>query len=67
VRAGVDRSPVSAAIRDRSHEQWVDNGTEQASQDAVTSTPTVKVNGKAVTFKTIDELVSKVEDAVAAG
>jgi protein-disulfide isomerase len=67
VRAGADRRAVSTAQRDRTFEQWVDNGTEQASKDGVTSTPTVKINGKTVAFKTIDELASKVESAVAAG
>jgi protein-disulfide isomerase len=67
VQAGADRGTVSTAIRDRTFEQWVDNGTDQASKDGVASTPTVKVNGKTLTFKTIDELVSKVEGAVAAG
>ena len=65
--AGADRSTVSAAIRDRSFEQWVKNGTGQASKDGVTSTPTVKVNGKTVKSQTIDELVAKVKAAVAAG
>lgn len=67
VQAGADRSTVSTAIRDRSFEQWVKNGTDQASKDGVTSTPTVKVNGKTVKFQTIDELVAKVKSAVAAG
>jgi protein-disulfide isomerase len=67
VRAGADRAAVSAAIRDRTYEQWVDNGAAQASKDGVTSTPTVTVNGKTVTFTTIDQLVSKVQRAVAAG
>jgi hypothetical protein len=45
----------------------VDNGTSQASKDGVTSTPTVQVNGKTVRFTTIDQLVGKVERAIAAG
>ena len=67
VQAGADRGKVSAAIRDRTYEQWVNNGTDMASKDGVTSTPTVQVNGKTVKFKTIDELVAKVKAAVAAG
>ena len=67
VQAGADRSTVSTAIRDRSFEQWVKNGTDQASKDGVTSTPTVKVNGKTVKFQTIHEQVAKVKSAVAAG
>jgi len=67
VQAGASRSAVSAAISARTYEQWVDNGTSQASKDGVTSTPTVQVDGKTLKFKTIDELVGKVERAVAAG
>jgi protein-disulfide isomerase len=67
VQAGADRSKVAAAIRDRTYEQWVNNGTDQVSKVGVTSTPTVKANGKTVTSKTIDELVAKVKAAVAAG
>jgi protein-disulfide isomerase len=67
VQAGADRSTVSTAIQDRSFEQWVKNGTDQASKDGVTSTPTVKVNGRTLKFQTIDELVAKVNKAVAAG
>jgi hypothetical protein len=33
----------------------------------VNQTPTVKIDGKTVDYQTIDELVSKVEKAVAAG
>ena len=67
MQAGADRSTVSTAIRGRSFEQWMKNGTDQASKDGVTSTPTVKVNGKTVKFRMIDELVAKVKSAVAAG
>ena len=67
VQAGADRGAVSSAMRDRTFEQWVDNGTEQASKDGVTGTPTVKVNGKTVKYQTIDELAAKVESVVAAG
>jgi len=67
VQAGADRGTVSAAIRDRTYEQWVNNGTDQASKGGVTRTPAVKVNGKTMTFTTIDDLVAKVKSAVAAG
>ena len=67
VQAGADRSTVSAAIRDRTYEQWVNNGTDKASKNGVTSTPTVKVNGKTVKFTTINDLVAKVNSVVAAG
>jgi protein-disulfide isomerase len=66
VQAGAPRATVSRAIEARTFEQWVDNGTEQASKDGVNSTPTVQVDGKTVTYTTIDELAAEVERAVAA-
>jgi protein-disulfide isomerase len=66
VQAGAPRAAVSRAIGARTSEQWVDNGTEQASKDGVNATPTVQVDGKTVTYTTIDELAAEVERAVAA-
>jgi protein-disulfide isomerase len=66
VQAGAPRATVSRAIEARTFEQWVDNGTEQASKDGVNATPTVQVDGKTVTYTTIDELAAEVERAVAA-
>lgn len=66
VQAGAPRSAVASGIKARTFEQWVKNGTDQASKDGVNGTPTVKVNGATVTYTTIDELVGKVEKAVAA-
>ena len=66
VQAGAPRAAVSRAIGARTFEQWVDNGTEQASKDGVNATPTVQVDGKTVTYTTIDELAAEVERAVAA-
>jgi protein-disulfide isomerase len=66
VQAGAPSATVSRAIEARTFEQWVDNGTEQASKDGVNATPTVQVDGKTVTYTTIDELAAEVERAVAA-
>ena len=66
VQAGAPRATVSRAIEARTFEQWVDNGTEQASKDGVNATPTVQVDGKTVTYTTIDELAAEVVRAVAA-
>ena len=64
-RAGASLRPaLSKGIEARTFEQWVDNGKDQASKDGVNSTPTVKVDGKTVTYTTIEELVGKVEDAI---
>jgi protein-disulfide isomerase len=67
VQAGATRSAVQPGITDRTYEQWVDNVNDQASKDGVNQTPTVRVDGKTVEYKTIDELVAKVEQAVGAG
>jgi protein-disulfide isomerase len=55
---------VSAGIKDRQFEQWVKNGTDQASKAGVNQTPTVKIDGKQVDVQTIDELVADVEKAL---
>ncbi len=67
VEAGAPRGAVEAGIKDRTFEQWVDDGTEQASKDKVNQTPTVKVDGKTLGSSTIDGLVSELEKAVADG
>jgi protein-disulfide isomerase len=67
VQAGASRSAVSGGITKRTFEPWVVNGTDQASQDGVSSTPTVKLDGRTVQYNTIDQLVAAVEQAVAAG
>jgi protein-disulfide isomerase len=66
VRAGASRQAVSPGITDRTFEQWVDNGKDQASKDGVNATPTVMVDGKKLTYKTIDELVSELDKAITA-
>ena len=67
VQAGATKSAVQPGIEDRTYEQWVDNVNDQASKDGVHGTPTVKVDGTTIEYKTIDELVTKVEKAVGAG
>ena len=66
VQAGATKSAVQPGITDRTYEQWVNNVNDQASKDGVNQTPTVRVDGKTVEYKTIDELVAKVEKAVGA-
>jgi len=67
VQAGATKGAVQPGITGRTYEQWVDNVNDQASKDGVNQTPTVRVDGKTVEYKTIDELVAKVEEAVGAG
>ncbi len=65
VQAGAAKADVQQGIADRTFEQWVKNVGDQASKDGVNSTPTVLVNGKKLTSKTIDGLVADVEKAAA--
>lgn len=67
VEAGASKDAVSAPIRDRKFEQWVLNATDDASQDDVSSTPTVMVDGKVMEFQTIDELLANTEAAIREG
>jgi protein-disulfide isomerase len=67
VEAGAERGAVASGIRDRTFEGWVDQGNERASDAGIRSTPTVQVDGKTLTYRTIDELVAAVEKAIAAG
>ncbi len=61
VRAGAVESEVSGPIKDRKFEQWVQNATDQSSQDGVSSTPTVLVDGEKLGSQTIDELVAEMD------
>ena len=45
-RPGRRRSDVASGISGRTYEQWVKNGTEQASKDKVQLHPTVRIDGK---------------------
>jgi protein-disulfide isomerase len=67
VQAGASRSEVTSGIKDLEFEQWVKNVTDKASKDGVNGTPTVVVDGRTVDFKTTGELVTKIEQAIAAG
>lgn len=66
VQAGATRSAVQTGIQNRTYEQWVKNVTDQASKDGVNGTPTVKIDGKTVTYQTVAELAAKVQKAVGA-
>ncbi len=64
VQAGAKRSEVSAGISGRTFEQWVKNGTDQASKDGVTGTPTVLIDGKQVQGN-LSQIAQQVEQAAA--
>jgi len=67
VQAGATRAAVSAGISDRTFEQWVGDVGDRAATDGVSSTPTVRVDGRTVKDTTTDELVAEVQKAVDAG
>lgn len=66
VQAGATRSAVAGPIASLRFEQWVENATDAASQDEVTSTPSVFVDGERVEATTIDGLVADMQDAIEA-
>lgn len=67
VEAGAREAAVAAPIENRRFEQWVLNATDASSQEGVSSTPTVMVDGEVVEFTTIDELLANTEAAIQAG
>lgn len=66
VEAGADEAQVRTPIEDRAFETWVGNATDAASKDGVASTPTVQVDGTTIEYRTTDELVTKLQQAVQA-
>jgi protein-disulfide isomerase len=67
VQAGANRKDVQKGIDGLEFQQWVKNVTDQASRAGVNATPTVRINGKTVEATTTADLVTKVEQAIAAG
>lgn len=65
VQAGATRSAVAKGISGRKYEQWVKNGTDRASKDGVTGTPTVLIDGKAVQGS-VAQIAQRIDQAVAA-
>ena len=67
VEAGASEDAVSGPIRDVKFEQWVLNATDASSQEGVSSTPTVMVDGEVIEFETIEELLANTEAAIQEG
>jgi protein-disulfide isomerase len=63
VQAGADTGTAAADIRERTYGDWVRKATDQASKDGVTSTPTVVVDGKALTDLSAAGLTAAVQAA----
>jgi protein-disulfide isomerase len=64
VQAGADAGSVEADIADLTYEDWVKSATDQASQDGVTGTPTVFVDGQALADLSAAGLSAAVSSAV---
>lgn len=64
VRAGARESAITPGIEDLEFEQWVENASDQASKDDINSTPTVLVDGERVEGTTIDDLLTKTDQAI---
>ena len=67
VQAGANRATAAAGIGDRKFQSWVDNVDNAASKANVTGTPTAVIDGKTVQWRSIGELVSKLQKAIQAG
>jgi len=65
VQAGASRSAVAKGISARTYQQWVKNGTAQASKDGVTGTPTVQIDGQQVQGS-LAQIAQRIDQAVAA-
>lgn len=48
VAAGADEEEVTPLIEDKVFEQWIENATDQMSQNDVTGTPTVLIDGERI-------------------
>ncbi|MGY1807764.1 DsbA family protein [Blastococcus sp. SYSU D00669] len=62
-QAGASGEQVEQAVRDLTYGGWVQRVTDQASQDGVTGTPTVLVDGQQLSDLTADALSSAVSAA----
>ncbi|MGY1618898.1 DsbA family protein [Geodermatophilus sp. SYSU D00691] len=63
VQAGASGEQVEQAVRDLTYGDWVQRVTDQASQDGVTGTPTVLVDGQQLSDLTADALSSAISAA----
>ena len=65
VAAGARAADVTDGIEDMTYEQWVVNSTDEASKRRVTGTPTVFVNGAAITDVTgMDDLLAQTKQQI---
>jgi protein-disulfide isomerase len=60
VQAGADESAVRGPIEDKVYEQWIKNATDQMSQNDVTGTPTVFIDGEKVEGDSVQDTIDAV-------
>jgi len=64
VQAGASKSEVESGIKNGEFESWVAKGTDQASKDHVTGTPTVRIDGKDVPFTSAQSMAQQIQQMV---
>lgn len=65
VEAGADEDAIRDGIEGLAFEQWMVNANDDASQRPVNATPTVFVDGEPISGRSIDDLLSNMESAIA--
>jgi protein-disulfide isomerase len=66
VQAGADKATVQKSLDDGDATGWADESTQAASDAGVQSTPTVLLDGKELTGRTVDDLAANLLKAVGA-
>jgi predicted DsbA family dithiol-disulfide isomerase len=64
VKAGADRTAVQQALDSGDAQKWADASTKAAEDAGVRSTPTVLLDGKEVTGRTVDDIAASVLQSV---
>ncbi|MFC7548019.1 DsbA family protein [Plantactinospora sp. GCM10030261] len=63
-QAGITANGFEGCVQDQKYQPWTRQATETASENGVSGTPTVLVNGKALENPTPDNLAAAVADAI---
>lgn len=66
VQAGAPEEEITEPIENLAFEGWTARVTEASSQDGISGTPTIKINGTSIDNIDADSVKSAVEDALAA-
>jgi protein-disulfide isomerase len=66
VQAGADKATIQKSLDNGDAEKWADESTQAASDAGVQSTPTVLLDGKEVTGRTVDDLAASLLQSIGA-